>query len=168
MYTVTKIETDVQTNLSQITIGELEDISGNVISERVLLVKANDSSETDPQLLTTLAESKDWSNTEKGVIYYIGVNESVHKLPAQPDKMHVWDWSQFAWVDPRSTQEKHDQAAEQIRIKRTKLLQSSDWTQLQDIPYATQLAWVDYRQELRDIPLQSGFPFNVTWPEQPN
>ena len=28
-------------------------------------------------------------------------------------------------------------------------------------------AWRDYRQALRDIPAQSGFPFNVVWPSVP-
>ncbi|WP_175981376.1 phage tail assembly chaperone [Burkholderia sp. BCC1630] len=27
--------------------------------------------------------------------------------------------------------------------------------------------WADYRQKLRDIPTQTGFPFDVEWPEAP-
>lgn len=28
-------------------------------------------------------------------------------------------------------------------------------------------AWVDYRQALRDVPQQSGFPEDIVWPEKP-
>lgn len=28
--------------------------------------------------------------------------------------------------------------------------------------------WRTYRQSLRDVPLQSGFPTNVTWPVEPS
>ena len=31
----------------------------------------------------------------------------------------------------------------------------------------TQAAWAAYRQALLDVPAQSGFPHNVTWPEVP-
>ena len=27
--------------------------------------------------------------------------------------------------------------------------------------------WAEYRQALRDVPEQEGFPFNVTWPQEP-
>lgn len=56
---------------------------------------------------------------------------------------------------------------DQVLAQRQSLLQDSDWTQLPDIPEATRLAWQPYRQALRDIPSQSGYPFNVVWPEPP-
>lgn len=45
-------------------------------------------------------------------------------------------------------------------------LAASDWTQLADSPLSTEqkAAWAAYRQQLRDIPSQSGFPDNVIWP----
>jgi len=55
---------------------------------------------------------------------------------------------------------------EQIRTKRDSLLAESDWTQVADAP-VDQTAWATYRQALRDIPTQSGFPNNVTWPTEP-
>ena len=60
-----------------------------------------------------------------------------------------------------------DAAAMQIRIKRNKLLAACDWTQVNDVPAATSQKWATYRQELRDIPLQSGFAFSVVWPVAP-
>jgi hypothetical protein len=54
-----------------------------------------------------------------------------------------------------------------IRQERNALLASSDWTQAGDVPQATKDAWAIYRQALRDIPQQAGFPTNVTWPTKP-
>jgi len=57
--------------------------------------------------------------------------------------------------------------AAQVRMERNILLAQTDWTQLADVPQATKDLWVEYRQALRDIPQQEGFPHNVTWPEKP-
>ena len=57
--------------------------------------------------------------------------------------------------------------AEEVRAERDRLLAESDWTQVADAP-VVQLEWATYRQALRDIPQQAGFPENVTWPEEPN
>lgn len=55
-------------------------------------------------------------------------------------------------------------AAEAVRLRRNELLTASDWTQLPDAP-VDQKDMVVYRQELRDITKQTGFPFKVIWPE---
>lgn len=53
---------------------------------------------------------------------------------------------------------------QRIRMKRDRLLQESDWTQLIDAPVDRE-AWAVYRQALRDLPQQEGFPGEVVWPE---
>ena len=55
---------------------------------------------------------------------------------------------------------------EQVRASRNALLVESDWTQLKDAP-VDQLAWATYRQALRDITSQKGFPASVIWPDKP-
>lgn len=50
---------------------------------------------------------------------------------------------------------------------RNSLLQQSDWTQLPDVPLATKEAWAVYRQALRDITQQPGYPTEVNWPVAP-
>ena len=52
------------------------------------------------------------------------------------------------------------------RLVRDHLLSASDWTQVADAPVDA-AAWATYRQALRDIPQQEGFPENITWPEAP-
>lgn len=59
-----------------------------------------------------------------------------------------------------------EQASVSARANRDALLTSCDWTQLPDSP-ADKEAWTVYRQELRDLPEQAGFPYEITWPIQP-
>jgi hypothetical protein len=54
-------------------------------------------------------------------------------------------------------------AADVVRAERNRLLDESDWTQLEDAIVDKQ-AWVDYRQALRDVPQQAGFPWTINWP----
>ena len=55
---------------------------------------------------------------------------------------------------------------EEIRAQRNALLAACDWTQLPDAQ-VNQTAWAAYRQALRDITTQEGFPTSVVWPEAP-
>lgn len=60
-----------------------------------------------------------------------------------------------------------EELAADVRAERNRLLAASDWTQLPDVPEALRSAWAIYRQALRDIPQQSGFPASVVWPSKP-
>jgi hypothetical protein len=57
--------------------------------------------------------------------------------------------------------------ANNARAERNQKLSQSDWTQGKDIADEVSTAWATYRQALRDIPSQVGFPWDVTWPDQP-
>lgn len=54
-----------------------------------------------------------------------------------------------------------------IRRERSARIAATDWTQLSDIPAATKAAWKVYRQALRDVSEQPGFPADVAWPTAP-
>ncbi|WP_033576728.1 tail fiber assembly protein [Dickeya chrysanthemi] len=58
------------------------------------------------------------------------------------------------------------QLAEDARRQRDNLLTASDWTQVSDAP-VDQQAWRTYREILRQVPEQTGFPLNIAWPVQP-
>lgn len=53
------------------------------------------------------------------------------------------------------------------RLRRDAGLQSSDWTQIPDCTVDKQ-AWLTYRQALRDLPTQPGFPHEIVWPRRPD
>lgn len=55
-------------------------------------------------------------------------------------------------------------------LGRDNLLRITDRTQLPDAPLTAQVrrSWANYRQALRDLPTQPGFPANVVWPIPPS
>jgi hypothetical protein len=61
---------------------------------------------------------------------------------------------------------KDAEQAANVRTSRNDLLTKCDWTQIADST-ADKTVWATYRQALRDVTAQDGFPWNVTWPEQP-
>ena len=81
--------------------------------------------------------------------------------PTRPDDNHLW--VDGAWqLDELSL-------VTTIHRQRNMFLTKSDWTQIPNNPLTAeqQTAWATYRQALRDITTQSGYPFDVTWPTTP-
>ena len=58
-----------------------------------------------------------------------------------------------------------DIKAVNIRQTRDAKLATSDWRALSDNTMPSE--WTTYRQALRDVPAQAGFPNSITWPESP-
>ena len=58
-------------------------------------------------------------------------------------------------------------AADAAREWRNKLLDDCDNMMVPDRPGVDVPAWTEYRQALRDIPEQDGFPLAIVWPETP-
>lgn len=61
-------------------------------------------------------------------------------------------------------------AASAIRAERNQRLSDCDWTQIPDAAGAAVdvPAWTEYRKQLRAIPQQPGFPWDVQWPSEPS
>lgn len=96
---------------------------------------------------------------------YINVESAeLRDIPPKPTEYSEFNWDIKEWESNFSILQ------QQIDIKRITLLQQSDWTDTASAQ--TRLTnyeeWQTYRQALRDIPTQSGYPENVIWPEQPN
>ena len=93
--------------------------------------------------------------------YQVAFRDGVEQIDGKWfTRYSVRDMEQEA-IDALNTQ----QAAMQ-RSERTRRLEECDWTQLQDAP-VNQQAWANYRQALRDVTTQAGFPWDITWPEKP-
>lgn len=91
-------------------------------------------------------------------------------FPEQPSKFHIWNWETKQWQEPENYQQLlFNEAASKIKLERQRLLTATDWTDT--VSASTRLenynAWQFYRQQLRDITKQEGYPFNVIWPTQP-
>lgn len=77
------------------------------------------------------------------------------------------------WIE-KAKQQERDKLASDIREKRNKLLSETDSEfcidriDLTNLKSLADSPMAKYRQALRDIPEQEGFPYNVKYPEKPN
>jgi len=62
-----------------------------------------------------------------------------------------------------------EQPAKEARAKRDRLLTESDWVTIRatDTGNPVPTEWQTYRQALRDITEQTGFPEEIEWPQEP-
>tara|TARA_R110000796_G_scaffold135039_1_gene251155 strand:+ start:1461 stop:1736 length:276 start_codon:yes stop_codon:yes gene_type:complete len=90
--------------------------------------------------------SKTWYNTTTG-------DGAVFE-----DAADMANWPDFQ-ADPVAA------SATKVREKRDELLKGSDHMALAD---RITDDWRTYRQALRDVPAQAGFPTSVTWPTAPS
>jgi hypothetical protein len=91
---------------------------------------------------------------------------SVETLPVRNDR---GIWRQTWQIQEMTAEQKlaaDETKAIAMRQQRNQLLSACDWTQLPDAP-VDRVVWATYRQELRDVTAQSGFPWEVVWPEKP-
>lgn len=96
-------------------------------------------------------------------------NSRTHRLVTQAPELidGVWTVRRIAVAKDQSQIDNENASmASQVRLKRDSKLANSDWTQVADAP-VDKTAWANYRQALRDVPGQAGFPWEVTWPQEP-
>ena len=74
--------------------------------------------------------------------------------------------SNFAAYVAPSDAEINAALAADVRAERNTKLAESDWRASQDVTMSD--AWRTFRQLLRDVPAQAGFPSNITWPTEPS
>ncbi len=82
--------------------------------------------------------------------------------PPKPEGCFEWDAATRSWQFNKA------RAAGEAVFQRNALLSASDWTQMPDVPTATAESWRAYRQALRDLTDQPGFPGKITWPTAPS
>lgn len=88
-------------------------------------------------------------------------------------------------LDPRAVKGKRDEidstiihiiedpdknyAWKEMRRLRAQKLAESDWTQMADVSMSDEKrkAWIEYRQQLRDLPNTITDPLNIVWPNTP-
>ena len=85
----------------------------------------------------------------------------VVQIPYTTEEQAEYDTKRAAWDAGENNRK-----AAQVRAERNTKLSGSDWTQITDAT-ADKAAWATYRQALRDITAQAGFPWTNTWPTQP-
>jgi type II secretory pathway component PulL len=82
-------------------------------------------------------------------------------VPFTPEEEAERDVEEAAWLAGEN-----DRQAEVVRAQRDVLLAATDWrvTKAAEVGSVLDPAWIIYRQALRNVPEQSGFPWEVSWP----
>ena len=117
-----------------------------------------------------------WDGTN-GEIEYVGndvPNDSITSLPSWAqaianERKAVIDAEiaaeEKAEADRIAYENSTEGKADMARAKRDQLLAEVDWSAGSDVVMSD--AMKTYRQALRDVPQQTGFPENIEWPTKP-
>lgn len=119
-----------------------------------------------------------WGQTTPEVLEALGADPVFEGPQAQPTRYQTAfrdgvEQVNGKWYTKYSVADMDDEAkavadanqATSVRDERTRKLTETDWRFRSDLTPSP--AWIDYCQALRDLPEQSGFPWDVTWPTQP-
>jgi len=124
--------------------------------------------------ISAIVDANDAWGAEGDAFYYSNAG-NVLPMPAKPENDYEWDQPSESWLLPQTA---IDARASVVRSKRSALINASEWmlarhrdelaanltTTMSTAQFADLLS---YRQALRDIPSQPGFPLDITWPTYP-
>jgi len=91
-----------------------------------------------------------------------------YKPPAPAgDEWQTWSWDANAWRWLSSPTP--GALARTARTRRAALLAACDWIVARSAEWGEPVpdAWANYRQALRNVPDQPGFPADINWPQEP-
>jgi len=113
-------------------------------------------------------EDQDWvyvGEVDISCHYHDRVTGFPVPFPPKPSSAHnKFDYHEKCWTFDTEL------AKFDVMAKRFSLLAESDWVTTRAVEQGTAVpvAWANYRQALRDIPTQSGYPTHVVWPVAPS
>jgi hypothetical protein len=111
--------------------------------------------------------------------WYLRNGEPPENYITKASEFDIWNTTTLCWesnpdqaaLEAAQTaaiaQRELQQLTRAVLMERKAKLVASDWTQLPDVPISTKAAWATYRQALRDITTQAGYPTEITWPTPP-
>ena len=120
-----------------------------------------------------------WETTTTEVLEALGADVVFEGPQAQPTRYQVafadgveqrdgkwYTKYSVANMNAEAITAKDAEQAKSVRASRDEKLKDCDWTQVADAP-VDKAVWATYRQALRDVTTQTGFPWTVTWPDAP-
>lgn len=87
------------------------------------------------------------------------------------ERFNSGEFGEVTW--PPSNYFTHPKTQEQLEVlersNRDDMLLKSDWSQTNDSTLSStkKAEWATYRQQLRDVPTQATFPYEISWPLKP-
>jgi hypothetical protein len=135
--------------------------------------------ESEFRVYTKANGGPSWDITTTEVLEALGADVVFEGAQAQPTRYQVTFsdgvyQTDGKWYTKYSVAEmsaeaitfKDAEQAKSVRATRGEKLAECDWTQVADSP-VDKAIWATYRQALRDVTTQSGFPWTITWPDAP-
>jgi len=130
--------------------------------------------QTTPEVLESLGATVvlEGPQASGGTVYQFSVRQGVEQIDGKWYTKHVLG---PVFTDGETTAVEQEAAykaakdaeqAKSVREQRDQKLKDSDWTQVADAPVNKE-TWATYRQALRDLTAQAGFPWDMTWPDAP-
>tara|TARA_R110001632_G_scaffold59952_2_gene145655 strand:+ start:396 stop:689 length:294 start_codon:yes stop_codon:yes gene_type:complete len=86
--------------------------------------------------------------------------DTITEITLTEEEQAALDAKEAAWAAGAD-----DRAAAEVRAERDAKLADTDWTASTDVTMTAEMT--AYRQALRDVPAQAGFPNTITWPTEP-
>lgn len=104
--------------------------------------------------------------TERPQVDHTKITTEAH--PVKMGEEWVQQWTISDASEELVAERTHEKAVS-VRTERDAFLNATDWvvTKSFEAGESVPSEWQAYRQALRDVPSQAGFPFNVTWPVKP-
>lgn len=132
-------------------------VSSNTKPELVKIIVVDD------RAIVRFAENITEENREEETVYFY--DEYQIETKNRPTLKISVEKNFDSWM-AKAKQAETDVLAAEIRRKRNSMISETDYFFLTDreIDAETKAALEAYRQELRDITDQKGFPYNVKWP----
>ncbi len=130
---------------------------------------------TTPEVLEALGADVVFEGPQAtgGTVYQFSMPSGVEQIDGKWYTKHILgptftdtEESSAAEQEAAYKAQKDAEQAKSVRTQRGEKLKDSDWTQVADAP-VDKAAWAAYRQVLRDVTAQSGFPWNIDWPVAP-
>ena len=145
--------------------GEIRAMHKNTSFPRVWRENVHESIGIDPVLITPQPEA---SGPYKRVVRNGAVEDGGNWVQAWVEQdMFATDGDGTKADKETAYQANLDAAAaERVRTERDSKLAKTDWLALSDTTMSSE--WTTYREALRDVPEQGGFPDTVTWPTEPS
>ena len=102
--------------------------------------------------------------TGDNLLHYISGFIPLHTIQRNEQLKSVQNFDEFSKFINISKNEQS--ISDEIRSRRHQLLLNCDWVVLPDAGFSKEQmkVFLEYRQKLRDVPQQSGFPYNIEWP----
>lgn len=106
-----------------------------------------------------------WNTMDEPSFGAVDLTEDYQHIQNLKQRIEAGEFGEIADYTPPSQDEINEVASFHANIKRRDLLAETDWWAVGDRTMTQEQ--IDYRQALRDITDQAGYPTDITWPTKP-